>query len=71
MSGRNVPIQIGDFLQLAIAAYHDAARACTAPPGTPNSKTFATSQDFVDSLVVFTTQRIRALPLTPAKRGAK
>lgn len=74
MSARNkppfvVPIAVGDFLQLAMAAYYDAGAACTAPPGTPNAKTFATPKDFLDSLVVFTTQRIRALPLTPTKRG--
>lgn len=64
-----LPISVGDFMHLAMSAYHDAGVACTAQPGTPNAKTFATPQDFVDSLVVFTTQRIRALPLTPAKRG--
>jgi len=76
MSARNdprfpLPIAVGDFMKLAMAAYFDAGAACTPPPGTPNAKTFATPQDFIDSLVVFTTQRIRALPLTPAKRGAE
>jgi hypothetical protein len=64
-----LPITLGDFMRLAMSAYNDAGIACTAPPGTPNAKTFATPQDFVDSLVVFTTQRIRALPLTPTTRG--
>lgn len=60
------PIDLTDFMKLAIDAYWDSYRACAPPPGDPNPKTFASEQDFVDSLVVFIEQRVRALPL-PSK----
>lgn len=71
-TSRNVPpfpIAIGDFMQLAMKAYWDANAACMPPPGTQHRGRHATSDEFIDSVILFVTQRLHALP--EYKGGAK